>query len=121
LSIRRSRVSLGKVTVEGVLKSRRSRRDLPLPAELTTSLQELKSRRQAEARARGTGWSDDLLIAVHEDGSPIRPEWYSDEFQRLRQRAGLRRLHLKGLPNTSVSPMPAGGFTGTRQSGLAWP
>jgi hypothetical protein len=32
-----------------------------------------------------------VAAAVHEDGSPIRPEWYSDEFQRLRQRAGLRR------------------------------
>lgn len=110
LSIRRSRVSLGKVTEEGLPKSRRSRRDLPLPAELATALQELKARQQAEAHARGTRWSDDLLIAVHEDGSPIRPEWYSDEFQRLRQRAGLRRLHLKGLRNTSVSLMLAGGL-----------
>ena len=43
------------------------------------------------------------LIAVREDGSPIRHEWYSDEFQRLRQHASLRRIHLKGLRNTSVS------------------
>lgn len=116
LSIRRSRVSLGKVTEEGLPKSRRSRRDLPLPAELATALQELKARQQAEAHARGTRWSDDLLVAVHEDGSPIRPQWYSDEFQRLRQRAGLRRLHLKGLRNTSVSLMLAGGcrYTSSR-------
>jgi len=45
----------------------------------------------------GTRWSDDRLIAVREDGSPIRHEWYSDEFQRLRQHASLRRIHLKGL------------------------
>jgi integrase len=55
-------------------------------------------------------WSDDRLIAVREDGSPIRHEWYSDQFQRLRQRAGLRRIHLKGLRNTSVSLMLAGGM-----------
>lgn len=60
-------------------------------------------------RAFGIRWSDDRLIAVNEDGSPIRHEWYSDEFQRLRERAGLRRIHLKGLRNTSVSLMLAGG------------
>ena len=27
---------------------------------------------------------------VREDGSPIRHEWYSDEFQRLRQQTSLR-------------------------------
>lgn len=110
LSIRRSRVSVGKESIEGLPKSRRSRRDLPLPAELATALQELKARQQDEARAFGRRWSDDRLVAVREDGTPIRHEWYSDEFQRLRQRAGLRRIHLKGLRNTSVSLMLAGGL-----------
>lgn len=109
LSIRRSRVAVGKDTIESMPKSRRSMRDLPLPAELSTALSELKTTQQDEARAFGTRWSDERLIAVREDGSPIRHEWYSDEFQRLRQRAGLRRIHLKGLPNTSVSLMLAGG------------
>jgi len=58
----------------------------------------------------GTRWSDDRLIAVREDGSPIRHEWYSDQFQRLRQQASLRRIHLKSLRNTSVSLMLAGGM-----------
>ena len=53
----------------------------------------------------GVAWSDDRLIAVHEDGTAVRHEWYSDAFQRLRERAGLRRIHLKGLRNTSVSLM----------------
>jgi hypothetical protein len=59
--------------------------------------------------ALGVTWSDDRLIAVHEDGTPVRHEWYSDEFQRLRERAGLRRIHLKGLRNTSVSLMRTSG------------
>jgi site-specific recombinase XerD len=86
------------------------RRDLPLPAELSGALNEFKTRQQAEAEAFGTRWSGDRLIAVREDGSPIRHEWYSDEFQRLRQQASLRRIHLKGLRNTSVSLMLAGGM-----------
>jgi site-specific recombinase XerD len=62
------------------------------------------------AKAFGIPWSNNRLIAVREDGSPIRHEWYSDEFQHLRERAGLRRIHLKGLRNTSVSLMLAGGL-----------
>ncbi|WP_421845370.1 hypothetical protein [Mycobacterium sp.] len=81
-----------------------------LPAELVTALQELKARQQDEARAFGSGWSDERLVAVRENGSPIRHEWYSDQFQRLRLRAGLRRIQLKGLRNTSVSLMLAGGL-----------
>jgi integrase len=110
LSIRRSRVAVGKDSIEGIPKSRRSLRDLPLPAELAAALQELKDRQQDEARVFGSRWSDDRLMAVREEGSPIRHEWYSDEFQRIRQRAGLRRIHLKGLRNTSVSLMLAGGL-----------
>ena len=110
LRIRRSRVAVGNDSEEGLPKSRRSRRDLPLPAELAAALQKFKACQQAEAQAFGTRWSDDQLIAVREDGSPIRHEWYSDEFQRLRTRAGLRRIHLKGLRNTSVSLMLAGGL-----------
>ena len=110
LLIRRGRVTVGKESDEGMPKSRRSRRDLPLPAELSSALNEFKTRQQAEAEAFGTRWSDDRLIAVRADGSPIRHEWYSDEFQRLRQHASLRRIHLKGLRNTSVSLMLAGGM-----------
>jgi site-specific recombinase XerD len=110
LLIRRGRVAVGKESDEGMPKSRRSRRDLPLPAELSNALNEFKTRQQAEAQAFGTRWSDDRLIAVREDGSPIRHGWYSDEFQRLRQCVGLRRIHLKGLRNTSVSLMLAGGI-----------
>ncbi len=41
----------------------------------------------------------------------MRHDWYTNEFQRLRQRAGLRRICLKGLRNTSVSLMLASGLT----------
>jgi integrase len=63
LLIRRSRVAVGRDSVEGVPKSRRSLRDLPLPTELAAELQNLKARQQEEARAFGTRWSDYRLIA----------------------------------------------------------
>lgn len=40
--------------------------------------------------------------AVREDDTALRPESYTDEFQRLRLRAGLRRIKLHGLPTASA-------------------
>jgi integrase len=98
-------VVVGTGTVEGLPKSKRSLRNLTMPAELTEALRALRTRQKAEALALGVPWSDDRLIAVHEDGAQIGPEWYSDQFQRLRQRAGLRRIRLHGPRNTSVTLM----------------
>ncbi|AMU48367.1 recombinase [Mycobacteroides abscessus] len=105
LSVRRGRVAVGSEAVEGAPKSKRSRRDLPLPADVTEALRSLKTAQKREAMALGVPWSDDHLVAVREDGEPLRPESYTDEFQRLRSRAGLRRIKLHGLRNTSVSLM----------------
>lgn len=105
LFIRRGRVPVNGETVIDAPKSRRSRRDLPMPDDVAEALRALRKRQQAEALALGIGWSDDRLIAVREDGEPVRPEHYTDTFHRLRERAGLRRIHLKGLRNTSVTLM----------------
>jgi site-specific recombinase XerD len=78
---------------------------LPLPADVTEALPALRQRQRAEAMALGLGWSGDRLVAVREDGEPLRPESYADEFQRLRARAGLRRIRLHGLRNPSASLM----------------
>jgi integrase len=74
-------------------------------AEVAEPLRALRTRQKAEAMELGTGWSDDRLIAAHEDGTPVRPEWYTDEFHWLRERAGLRRIRLHGLRNTSGTLM----------------
>jgi integrase len=105
LSVRRGRVAVGSQALEGAPKSRRSRRDLPLPADVIAALRALKTTQKQESLTLGIGWSDDRLIAVHEDSTPVRPEWYSDEFQRFRELTGLRRIRLHGLRNTSVSLM----------------
>ncbi|WP_305779510.1 site-specific integrase [Nocardia nova] len=110
LKVRRGRVAVGTETEENLPKSRRSRRDLPPPTELAEALRTLKRMQMAECLALGIPWTDDRLIAVREDGSPVRPEWYTDEFQRIAKAAGLRRIQLKGLRNTSVSLMLALGI-----------
>ncbi|WP_111510620.1 site-specific integrase [Mycobacterium kyogaense] len=111
LAVRRGRVSVGGAVVEGDPKSRRSRRELPLPADVTEALRSLKTHQRAEAMALGVGWSEDRLVAVYEDGTPLRPDGYTDEFHRLRKRAGLRRITLHELRHTSVSLMQDRGHT----------
>lgn len=76
---------------------------LPLPADVTEALRSLKTHQRAEALSLGVGWSDDRLVAVSEDGTPLRPDADTDEFHRRRERAGLRRITLHELRHTSVS------------------
>lgn len=105
LRVRKGRVNVGGQAVEDDPKSERSKRSLPLPADVTEALRSLKTHQRAEALALGVSWADDRLVAVHEDGRPVRPDWYSDTFDRLRERAGLRQITLHGLRHTSVSLM----------------
>ncbi|WP_240505261.1 tyrosine-type recombinase/integrase [Nocardia mangyaensis] len=58
---------------------------------------------KAEALALGVAWSDDRLVAVHEDGSAIRPEWYTDEFQRQAKAAGLPVIRLHDARHTAAT------------------
>lgn len=103
LTVARGRVAVGKDTEEGDPKSRRSRRALPLPADVVTVLNRLKLTQKAEALALGVAWSDDRLVAVHEDGSAIRPEWYTDEFQRQAKAAGLPVIRLHDARHTAAT------------------
>ncbi|MCA4726902.1 tyrosine-type recombinase/integrase [Mycolicibacterium fortuitum] len=105
LSVNQGRVAVRGGWVVDEPKSERSRRVLPLPADVAEALRALRQRQRTEALALGLAWSDDRFVAVREDAEPVRHDWYSDEFQRLHQRAGLSRILLKGLRNTSVSLM----------------
>ncbi len=103
LHVHRGRVAVGKVVEEGDPKSRRSRRSLPLPADVAAALRSLKVTQKTEALALGVPWSDDRLVAVREDGEPIRPEWYTDEFQRCAKSAGLPVIRLHDARHTAAT------------------
>ncbi|MEV0854719.1 tyrosine-type recombinase/integrase [Nocardia fluminea] len=103
LAVTRGRVSVGKDTDEGDPKSRRSRRSLPLPADVLAALSRLRTVQRAEALALGVRWSDDRFVAVEEDGSLVRPEWYSDEFQRQAKAAGVPVIRLHDARHTAAT------------------
>ena len=73
LSVRRGRVAVGGEAVEGAPKSRRSRRDLPLPAEAAEALRTLKLTQKKEALALGVEWSDDRSSPCTRTAHPFVP------------------------------------------------
>ena len=42
-------------------------------------------------------------MITDEAGTPVHPEWYSDEFGRLLRRAGLRRITLHDSRHTTLT------------------
>lgn len=103
LIVFRGRVAVGKDVEEDDPKSRRSKRTLPLPPDVAAALHRLKLTQKAEALAVGVPWSDDRLVAVYEDGSEIRPEWFTDEFQRQAKAAGVPVIRLHDARHTAAT------------------
>lgn len=106
VSIVASRVAVGtgKETMIGDPKSSHGRRVLPMPEVVMKELRALRTAQNAERLAFGPGYLDDHgLVARHEDGRPIRPEWYSDEFARQCEAAKVPVIRLHDARHTSVS------------------
>lgn len=90
-------------------KSKRGCRTLPLDAADVTALQALADRQVTEAMEAGEAYSASGYVVCDELGAEVNPEWYSDEFHRLRNRAGLRRIKLHDSRHTANSLMADAG------------
>lgn len=84
----------GKVIVKAP-KSRRGTRTLPLDGDLAAALQALADLQAIEAiEARGAHEASGYVV-TGELGRPVHPDWYSDEFHRIREAAGIERITLR--------------------------
>jgi integrase len=100
-------------------KSRNGKRTLPLDGELVAALIALRKRQLEEGTIAGTAYRSGLAelewyqggeyVITDEAGTPVHPEWYSDEFGRLRRRAGLRRITLHDSRHTTLTLMEHAG------------
>src|SRR5271163_2968067 len=112
VSVAQGRVVVrGAGTTTGAPKSERSRRTLPMPAEAMAALKALNARQKRERLAFGPTWIDTGLIAVNEDGSPIRPETYSKVFRRLCTAAAVPMIRLHDTRHTAATRMLDSGTT----------
>jgi integrase len=90
-------------------KSERGGRTLPLDGQLVTMLQALHDRQVTEEMEAGEAYEPSGYVVVDELGRAVNPEWYSDEFHRVRDRAGVRRIRLHDERRTINSLMAAAG------------
>jgi len=109
LMVRQARVLASyEVRVEQP-KSRNGIRALPLDDALVTALKALKARQASERLAAGPAYERTGYVAADELGRPLHPEWYTDEFHRVGDRAGVRRIRLHESRHTACSLMEKAG------------
>jgi len=112
VSVAQGRVVVrGAGTTTGAPKSERSRRTLPMPADVMAALRALNAQQKRERLALGPTWIDTGLIAINEDGSPIRPETYSKAFRRHCTAAGVPAIRLHDTRHTAATRMLDSGTT----------
>ncbi len=105
IRIEKTRVLVEYKVIEKDPKSSNGKRTLPLDAATAAALRALWVRQAAEKLAVGASYADTGWVVVDELGEPVHPEWYSDEFERVRKRAGVPRIVLHGARHTAISLM----------------
>jgi integrase len=119
LTVNQSRVLVEyRVRIEEP-KSRNGKRTLPLDGELVVALTVLRKRQLDESAIAGAAYRSGLAgldwyqggeyVVTDEVGTPVHPEWYSDEFGRLLRRVGLRRITLHDSRHTTLTLMEHAG------------
>jgi len=111
LTVRRARVEVGGAVVEGEPKTERGKRTLPLDEPMVASLRALRTQQARERLSAGEAYTTACdacggeHLVLDELGWPLRPELYSDTFQKLSRAAGLPVIRLHDARHTSVTLM----------------
>jgi integrase len=98
-----ARVLLGGRVVQQPPKTRAGLRTLPLMPEVLADLQRLRKVQAAERLRMGANYPDSDLIFVDPAGTPVRPEWYSKEFQRISRQAQLPKVRLHDARHSAAT------------------
>lgn len=77
--------------------------------EVVADLKKLKAQQAKEQLSLGAVYNPANLVVVNEDGTPVRPETYSELFDRHTKTAGLPRIRLHDLRHTTASLLAAAG------------
>ncbi|WP_300611038.1 site-specific integrase [Trebonia sp.] len=112
LSVGPTRVMVaGQVLDKDSPKSDYGWRTLPLDETLARQLRALRDLQQIEAMDAGPAHEGARYVASDELGRPVSPEWLTDEFHRLAERAGLTRIRLHDTRATMNTLMEKAGVS----------
>lgn len=84
------------------LKTKKSRRDLPMTEDLAQLFMEMKQGKK-EAAAASDGYILSNFVFTTIEGKPFRPDSISQAFKRAAIRAGVKDVHLHDLRHNAVT------------------
>jgi integrase len=102
LSVRHAVVSVAYAVLESTPKTHHAR-VIDLDSETVEILRGYKRRQEAERDEWGADYRGRDLVVAKETGDPIHPHSFSQAFERLVRRVGLRRIRLHDLRHTHAT------------------
>lgn len=105
------RLGRGVGLVTGSPKTKKSRRNLPLPQVLVTALAAHRESQQRERREAGTRWQESGLVFTTGKGTMIEPRDLNRFLDDAIARAGLRRIRFHDLRHTCATLLLAQGVS----------
>ncbi|MEU6781439.1 site-specific integrase [Nonomuraea angiospora] len=109
LGVVKQLVVVGKTVKEGDLKTESSEAVVALDKGTVAVLRAHHLLQTQERLAWGGVWTDSGRIFTREDGSPLKPDWLSERFERMSFRAGLPPIRLHDLRHGAATLSLAAG------------
>lgn len=101
----------GQVLYTDQVKTKSSYRTLPLTPSMRTYLSELRRHQKDMQRVYGRDYFKSDYICCRDDGTPLRPDYITQEFSRVCARAGLPHIRLHDLRHSVATLLLKEGFS----------
>lgn len=111
LAVRQTITVVDNELIYGDPKTSRGKRVVALDVSTVAALRAHRARQAEERLAWGGGYEDEGLVFARENGRPLHPNNFSDEFDRHVRASGLPRIRLHDLRHTHITLALAGGVS----------
>jgi integrase len=105
VNIKNNVVQLKGRTITKDPKTQSGLREIEAPDVLMELLRKEKDSYMQRKLEYGKSFTDSRLVITQADGSPLRPDWYSEKFKRFLKAKGLKRIRLHDLRHSNATFM----------------